>query len=159
MTFQFYWVFSKEALRGVILCGNSRRISLVHMTSQRQLRMDALGEELDSFYHCHCDYWTGPFPVISSTLTLILKVFSTGSLYFKSFLVWEEKRKRKKWNFWSALLKKACSFRTWLPSFYSKFLFCEAKLFVHIQTKKNICDKYKTHHWSVLNNINIFSIK
>ena len=138
MTFQFYWVFSKEALRGVILCGNSRRISLVHMTSQRQLRMDALGEELDSFYHCHCDYWTGPFPVISSTLSLILKVFSTGSLYFKSFLVWEEKRKRKKWNFWSCIAKESLFFQNLAAKFLLKVPLLWGKTFCSYPNKKKI---------------------
>ena len=111
---------SKETLRRIILSVNSRGVSLVHMTSQRPFEKGSLEKNWIIFIAVTmAGYWTGFFSVISSTPTLLLKIFSTGSMYFKSFLAWEEKRKRK-WNFWSCIAKEsAYSFR----HFAIKFLF------------------------------------
>lgn len=71
-------------------------------------------------------YWIGSFSAISSTPTLILKLFSTGSMHFKSFLSWGGMRRRQKWNFWSCIAKGSLFFSdSLLPNFYSMFLFCE----------------------------------
>ena len=112
---------SKETLRRVILSVNSRGVSLVHMTAQRQFEKDSLERNWIIFIAVIvAGYQTGFFSVISCTPTLLLKIFSTGSMYFKSFLAWEEKRKRK-WNFWSCIAKESAhSFRHFAIKFLLK---------------------------------------
>lgn len=101
-------------------------------------------------------YWIGS-SLPSATPTLVLKLFSTGSMHFKGFfLTWAEKRKREKWNFWSCSVKENLSFSDpLLPNFYSKFLFCEVGGFFFFFILKKT--KYKTYHLSVLRNSYFFT--